>query len=365
MFRMTWKIGLCGPRRLSLKEDFENILRTRPWFIGDHFLSLRPWEPNFKLASANVSFIAVWIRLNELPIEYYNVEALHHIGRAIGNVLGVDTFITFETRGRFARKESCPYTIRQKSPTREARMEVGVGMGARSHEDCEPNSPRTNVRPNGEVHEAIQEIVHEGTYSPWVMVARRRNETKMQRSRGGSLFGQRNDRTRFSNDNLDLEAVHKFEESMEIHIPANKEECEEWVDSPNRPSLGRSNKPLVAIFGGCAFARGGTKASVGKFASDFPNAYVVQYESNEMPFGEENAREAANIHFHYGKQTIHEASTSILANGDLQSACVVSGNGDGSPSSQYGIVPKRGADKGGAQVGRMEFEGGGKVDSAF
>lgn len=91
------------PHELFLKEDFENILKKGPWFIGDHFLSLRPWEPNFKSASANVSSIAVWIKLNELPIEYYNAEALHHIGRAIGNALRVDTFTASETRGRFAR----------------------------------------------------------------------------------------------------------------------------------------------------------------------------------------------------------------------------------------------------------------------
>ena len=45
----------------------------------------------------------MWIRLNELPIEYYNAEVLQLIGKAIGNVLRVDTFMASETRGRFAR----------------------------------------------------------------------------------------------------------------------------------------------------------------------------------------------------------------------------------------------------------------------
>ena len=43
--------------RLSLKEDFENVLKKGPWFIGEHFLSLRPWEPNFRPAAANVTFV--------------------------------------------------------------------------------------------------------------------------------------------------------------------------------------------------------------------------------------------------------------------------------------------------------------------
>ena len=54
--------------RLTLKEDFENVLQKGPWFIGEHFLSIRPWEPDFKPEVANVSSIAVWIRLNGLSI---------------------------------------------------------------------------------------------------------------------------------------------------------------------------------------------------------------------------------------------------------------------------------------------------------
>ena len=109
---------------------------------------------------ANVSLVAVWIRLNELPIENYNAEVLRQIGNTIGNVLRVDTHTATETRGRFARlclqidvdkplatailigkfeqpicyegihklcfgcgrmghrKEQCPYIVRQHSPPR-------------------------------------------------------------------------------------------------------------------------------------------------------------------------------------------------------------------------------------------------------
>ena len=76
------------------------MLKKGLWFIGEHFLSIRPWEPYFKPSSANVSSVTVWIRLNELPIEFYNAEALYQIGKAIGNVLRVDTHTAFETRGR-------------------------------------------------------------------------------------------------------------------------------------------------------------------------------------------------------------------------------------------------------------------------
>lgn len=51
----------------------------------------------------NVSSIAMWVRLNELPIEYYESHILKHIGSSIGNVLQVNTHTAMEARGRYAR----------------------------------------------------------------------------------------------------------------------------------------------------------------------------------------------------------------------------------------------------------------------
>ena len=45
--------------RFSVKEDCEVVLRNGPWFIGENFLSIRPWEPNFKPAEANISSLAI------------------------------------------------------------------------------------------------------------------------------------------------------------------------------------------------------------------------------------------------------------------------------------------------------------------
>ena len=89
--------------RFYLREDFETVLKRGLWFISEHFLSIRLWMPNFRSAMANVSSIAIWIRLNELLIEYYNAKVLHQIGKTISNVLRVDTHTASETRGRFAR----------------------------------------------------------------------------------------------------------------------------------------------------------------------------------------------------------------------------------------------------------------------
>ena len=45
--------------RFSCKDDFDKVLKGGPWFIGGHFLAIRPWEPYFKASEAKLTFVAV------------------------------------------------------------------------------------------------------------------------------------------------------------------------------------------------------------------------------------------------------------------------------------------------------------------
>lgn len=85
--------------KFSQMEDHSRVLKNGPWFVSGHYLSVRRWEPNFIPSSANLSMVAVWIRLLEPPIEYYEGSVLRDIGRAIGPVLKVDNHIAMEARG--------------------------------------------------------------------------------------------------------------------------------------------------------------------------------------------------------------------------------------------------------------------------
>lgn len=198
--------------RFSCKDDHAKVLRNGPWFIGEHFLSLRPWEPNFKPSTTKVSAIAVWVRLNELPIEYYDVEVLKQIGNSIGKILRIDTHTAAEARGRFARlcvqvdidkplvtnisigglhqpvnyegihrlcfscgrighrKDGCPHILR--SPPRadkdaEVREEVQV---SNSRVGCDLVDPMQ--------HEAGRSAEQEDIYGSWMVVTRKRQGTK-------------------------------------------------------------------------------------------------------------------------------------------------------------------------------------------
>ena len=87
---------------LNARRIFDKVLKGGPWFIGQQFLTIRLWEPEFKASEASFSSVAVWIRLPELPIEYYDPVMLRKIGEAIGPVLRIDAHTANGARGRFA-----------------------------------------------------------------------------------------------------------------------------------------------------------------------------------------------------------------------------------------------------------------------
>ena len=72
-------------------------------FIGEHFLTIKPWEPYFKASDAKLTSVAVWVRLPELSIEFYDASVLKEIGSVIGPVLHIDSCMASETRGGYAR----------------------------------------------------------------------------------------------------------------------------------------------------------------------------------------------------------------------------------------------------------------------
>nr|POE64359.1 uncharacterized protein CFP56_12408 [Quercus suber] len=88
--------------KFEFREDVDYILKGGPWFTSQHFLAIRQWEPEFQASIATLSSVAVWIRLLELPIEFYEHNALLKIGRAIGPVLHIDANTANGVRGWFA-----------------------------------------------------------------------------------------------------------------------------------------------------------------------------------------------------------------------------------------------------------------------
>ncbi|KAF3965919.1 hypothetical protein CMV_009937 [Castanea mollissima] len=66
--------------KFNNNEDYDKALRVGSWFISEHFLAIKPWEPYFKASEALFTSVAVWVRFPELPIEFYDAMVLKPIG---------------------------------------------------------------------------------------------------------------------------------------------------------------------------------------------------------------------------------------------------------------------------------------------
>ena len=89
--------------RFDNPQDYQHALMDGPWFVGDHYLHVQAWEADFHPHVAKISTTAVWIRLEQLPIEYYHPEFLKHVGNKLGKLLRIDAVTSAAMRGRFAR----------------------------------------------------------------------------------------------------------------------------------------------------------------------------------------------------------------------------------------------------------------------
>ena len=84
-------------------KDYHHALIDGPWFVGDQYLHVQAWEVDFQLHIAKISTTAVWIRLEQLPTEYYHPKFLKHVDNKLGKLLKVDAITSATIRGRYAR----------------------------------------------------------------------------------------------------------------------------------------------------------------------------------------------------------------------------------------------------------------------
>ncbi|XP_070051943.1 uncharacterized protein [Nicotiana tomentosiformis] len=89
--------------KLQNKDSMHSVLQNGPWFIFGHFLSCQRREPNFVASEAKQSFTAIWLRLPNLPTEFYDGFILQKIDNSIGRLLKIDACTSATLRGRYAR----------------------------------------------------------------------------------------------------------------------------------------------------------------------------------------------------------------------------------------------------------------------
>lgn len=84
-------------------EDYLHALFNGPWMLADHYLLVQRWRPFFITNATIESKVAVWVRIPELPLEFYNDRFLWRVGAKLGSLLKIDRLTSIQSRGQFAR----------------------------------------------------------------------------------------------------------------------------------------------------------------------------------------------------------------------------------------------------------------------
>jgi len=90
--------------RFTNMEDYEHVLTQGPWMLGDNYLVIREWIPNFVPEEDHITRLMAWVRIPRLSVEYFNKSfLLEKIGKKIGRVIRVDDTTANVERGQYTR----------------------------------------------------------------------------------------------------------------------------------------------------------------------------------------------------------------------------------------------------------------------
>ncbi|XP_058760339.1 uncharacterized protein LOC131633626 [Vicia villosa] len=74
----------------SHEDDKKAAMANNPWFIYNHYLTVKDWRPNFQPEIDTNNEVTVWVRISGLPIEYYDTRALSVFGDRISRTVKLD-----------------------------------------------------------------------------------------------------------------------------------------------------------------------------------------------------------------------------------------------------------------------------------
>ncbi|PKI44474.1 hypothetical protein CRG98_035148 [Punica granatum] len=170
---------------------FTQRLKSLWYPSGRQFLTTRLWEPCFRPSKATFSAVAIWVRLLELPIEFYTEKLLSKIGNRIGPLLRIDSRTYLKVRGKYARlcvqvdlMRPLPTTLWigdfEQPLQYEGIDQLCFNCGIVGHTfstcpDLVPTPPSSPL-PTAQV-DALPISTEDPAYGPWLMVQNRRKRT--------------------------------------------------------------------------------------------------------------------------------------------------------------------------------------------
>lgn len=89
--------------RFEKEDEYLAALTGGPWKVFGSYLMAQAWSPEFDPLNDEIITTPVWVRLSNIPVNFYHKSILMGIAKGLGKPIRVDlTTLNFE-RGRFAR----------------------------------------------------------------------------------------------------------------------------------------------------------------------------------------------------------------------------------------------------------------------
>jgi hypothetical protein len=89
--------------RFQNEKARDEVMEAKLWHIANNPLILRKWAPGMQLLKLSLSTIPVWVKLHNLPIEYWNSTCFSYVASGIGKPLCADSVTEEQLRLGFAR----------------------------------------------------------------------------------------------------------------------------------------------------------------------------------------------------------------------------------------------------------------------
>ncbi|GLJ17002.1 hypothetical protein SUGI_0294130 [Cryptomeria japonica] len=87
----------------AIEEEHQKILEGGLWTITTKPLYINKWYRNFNSLKNEPYDKPIWIRLNNLPMEYWTEESLEKIGKSLGTLIEIDADIATGDSYLYAR----------------------------------------------------------------------------------------------------------------------------------------------------------------------------------------------------------------------------------------------------------------------
>ncbi|KAL4568393.1 hypothetical protein LXL04_024004 [Taraxacum kok-saghyz] len=71
-------------KNFGIEEGLKEVLEGGPWIFFDNPIVIRRWVPGLRLSKDQLDTIPVWVKVYNVPLEYWNATGLSHIGWEIG-----------------------------------------------------------------------------------------------------------------------------------------------------------------------------------------------------------------------------------------------------------------------------------------